>query len=117
MALPSTGSSRSNGLIPGVARCRSMLQCTIKAYGSTKEVRLPSDQKQEKPDMEFVNIVTQNVVHLQRYNTNLQFALYLGQLDFYPTTGSCGSDKYEHWQVKSSVHFCETQGSTNPRAE
>ena len=57
MALPSTGSSRSNGLIPGVARCRSMLQCTIKAYGSTKEVRLPSDQKQEKPDMEFVNIV------------------------------------------------------------
>ena len=114
MALPSTGSSRSNGLIPGVARCRSMLQCTIKAYGSTKEVRLPSDQN---PDMEFVNIVTQNVVHLQRYNTNLQFALYLGQLDFYPTTGSCGSDKYEHWQVKSSVHFCETQGSTNPRAE
>ena len=114
MASPSTGSSRSNGLIPGVARCRSMLQCTIKAYGSTKEVRLSSDQN---PDMEFVNIVTQNVVHLQRYNTNLQFALYLGHLDFYPTTGSCGSDKYEHWQVKSSVHFCETQGTTNPQAE
>ena len=116
MALPSTGSStsRSNGLIPGVTRCRSMLQCTIKAYGSTKEVRLSSDQK---PDMEFVNIVTQNVVHLQRYYSKLQFALYPGQLDFYPTTGSCGSDKYEHWQVKSSVHFCETQSTTNPRAE
>ena len=117
MALPSTGSSRSNGLIPGVARCRSMLQCTIKAYGSTKEVRLSSEQKQENPDMEFVNIVTQHFVHLQRYYSKLQFALYPGQLDFYPTTGSCGSDKYEHWQVKSSVHFCETQGSTNPRAE